>query len=151
MQVDISREWPYPRRPYAKGLRALHVSCWPSAARDAWLLAAVVRGRRLEQGAQLFPSHYVVFIFQGTKTWIANSAVILLSVPHIRSHILSSQRIGLAITSATSLLANQLVASETEWSRDHGQSPAVIRPVNLSFSFRSHVSRHLIDFIAIGS
>ena len=48
-----------------------------------------------------------------------------------------------------SLLANQLVASDSERAPDHCQSAAVTPSVNLSFSFLSRVSRHLIDLIAI--
>ena len=54
----------------------------------------------------------------------------------------------------TSLLANQLERAhdqESERAYDQSQSGAVTPPVNLSFSFLSRVSRHLIDFIAIDS
>ena len=51
----------------------------------------------------------------------------------------------------TSLLANQPVASESERARDQWQCAAVTPQVNLSFSFVSRVSKHLIEFIAIGS
>ena len=49
----------------------------------------------------------------------------------------------------SSLLANQLVASESQRARDHGQSAVVTPRVNLSFSFMSRFSRHLTDFIPI--
>ena len=55
------------------------------------------------------------------------------------------------ITSVSSLLANQLVASKSQRARDHGQSTVVTPRGNLSFSFLSHFSRHLIDFIPIDS
>ena len=51
------------------------------------------------------------------------------------------EQIDLAIAS---LLANQLVVSDSECTRDQCQSTAVTLPVNLSFSFPSHISRHLI-------
>ena len=51
----------------------------------------------------------------------------------------------------TSLLANQLVSSESDRARDQCQSAAVTPAVNLSFSFLSHVSTHIIDFIAMDS
>ena len=55
--------------------------------------------------------------------------------------------------SLTSLLANQPVASESEGARDQCQHAAVTvtLPVNLSVSFLSRVSRHLIDFITVDS
>ena len=59
-----------------------------------------------------------------------------------RCHSLSLQRIDLVITTVTSLLANHPVASESERIRDQCQSPAVIQPVNLSFSFLFGISRH---------
>ena len=55
-------------------------------------------------------------------------------------------RIDLAFTS---LLANHLVASESEPAHDQCQSAPGTPLVNLSCSFLSHVSRHLLDFIAI--
>ena len=55
-------------------------------------------------------------------------------------------RIDLAVTS---LLANQPIASER--TRDQCQRAAVTPSVNPSFSFVSHVTRHLIKFIAIDS
>ena len=51
----------------------------------------------------------------------------------------------------TSLLANQPVASESERARHQCQRAAVTLPVNLSFSFLSRISRHLIYFIAVYS
>ena len=51
----------------------------------------------------------------------------------------------------TSPLANQPVASESERVRDQWQCAAVTPQVNLSFSFVSCVSKHLIEFIAIKS
>ena len=49
------------------------------------------------------------------------------------------------------LATDQSAASNWERARDQCQSAAVIPPVNLSFSFLSRVSRHLLDFIAIDS
>ena len=49
----------------------------------------------------------------------------------------------------TSPLANQPVASESERARDQSQCAGVTPQVNLSFSFVSCVSKHLIEFIAI--
>ena len=51
----------------------------------------------------------------------------------------------------TSPLADQPVASESERSRDQWQCAAVTLHVNLSFSFVSRVSKHLIEFITIES
>ena len=68
-----------------------------------------------------------------------------------RCHELSLQRIELAITSVSSLLGNQLVASESQRARDHGQRAVVNPRVKLSFSFLSPFSIHYIDFIPIDS
>ena len=63
---------------------------------------------------------------------------------HSRCHELSLQRTELTITSVSSLLANQLVASESQRARDHGHQSAVVTPLgNLSFWLLSHCSRHL--------
>ena len=62
-----------------------------------------------------------------------------------RCHELSLHRIELAITSVSSLLANQLVASESQRARDHGQSAVVTPRVNLSLSFLSRFARPVID------
>ena len=51
----------------------------------------------------------------------------------------------------TSLLANQPVASQSERALDQCLHAAVTPQVNLSFSFESRVSKHLIEFIAIES
>ena len=61
-----------------------------------------------------------------------------------RCHGSSFQQIDLAITSVTPLLVNQPFASQSERARDQPL-------VNLSFSFLSSVSRHLIYFIGIDS
>ena len=66
-----------------------------------------------------------------------------------RCHELSLQRIELAITSVSSLLGNQLVASGSQRARDHGQRAVVTPRVKLSFSFLSPFSIHLIDCIPI--
>ena len=66
-----------------------------------------------------------------------------------RCHELSVQRIELAITSVSSLVTNQLVASDSQRARDHSQSSVVTPRVNLSCSFMYRFSRHLIDFIPI--
>ena len=55
---------------------------------------------------------------------------------------------GSTMHAMTSLLANQL---ESDRARDQCQSAAVTPAVNLSFSFLSHVSTHIIDFIAMDS
>ena len=44
-------------------------------------------------------------------------------------------------TSVSSLQANQLVASESQRARDHGQSASLTPPVNLSFSFLSRLQK----------
>ena len=51
----------------------------------------------------------------------------------------------------TSVLANRPVASESERARDQCESAVVTPPVNLSLSFLSRISRHIIDFIAVDS
>ena len=58
-----------------------------------------------------------------------------------RCHELSVQRIELAITSVSSPLANQLVASESQQARDYGQRAVVTPRVKLTFSFLSRFSR----------
>ena len=63
-----------------------------------------------------------------------------------RCHELSLQRIELAIMSVSSLLGNQLVASGSQRTRDHGQRAVVTPQVKLSFSFPSPFSIHLIYF-----
>ena len=73
------------------------------------------------------------------------------SANHTRCHELSLQRIELAIRSVSSLLGNQLVASESQRACDHGQRTVVTLPVKLSDSFLSPFSRHSIDFIPIDS
>ena len=70
-------------------------------------------------------------------------------IQQYRCHKLSLQRIELAITSVSSLLANQLTAPESQRARDHGQSAVVTPQVKRSFAFLSRFSRHLIDFIPI--
>ena len=62
-------------------------------------------------------------------------------------HELSLQRLELAITSVSSLLGNQLVASGSQRGRDHGQRAVVTPRVKLCFSFLSPFSIHLIYFI----
>ena len=47
--------------------------------------------------------------------------------------------------------AHQLVASESQRARDHGQSAVVTPKVSLSFSILSRFSRHLVDFIPVDS
>ena len=59
-------------------------------------------------------------------------------------HELSLQRIELAITSVSSLLRNQLVASESQRARGHGQTAVVTTRVKLSFSFLSPFSIYSI-------
>ncbi len=49
----------------------------------------------------------------------------------------------------TSLLANQPVASESVRARDQWELAAMTPRVNLSFSFVSRVSKHLIEFIVM--
>ena len=61
-----------------------------------------------------------------------------------RCHAFRLQRIELAITLVSSLVINQLVPSDSQRPRDHGQSSVVTPRVNLSFSFMSRFSRHLI-------
>ena len=51
----------------------------------------------------------------------------------------------------TSPLANQPVASDSERALDQWQCAAVTPQVNVSFSFVSHVSKHLAEFTAIES
>ena len=75
----------------------------------------------------------------------AESARKLLAVQHTLMFLVSRfgfEHIDLAITSQ---LANQPVASESERAGDQCQSAVVTRPVNLSFSLLSRVSRHLIE------
>ena len=77
----------------------------------------------------------------------AESARKLLAVQHTLMFLVSRfgfEQIDLAITSQ---LANQPVASESESERagDQCQSAVVTRPVNLSRSLLSRVSRHLIE------
>ena len=62
---------------------------------------------------------------------------------------LSLQRIELAITSVRSLLANHLVAFESQRACDHDQSVVVTPRVNLSFSSLYRFSRQFIDFIIL--
>ena len=62
-----------------------------------------------------------------------------------RCHEFSLQRIELAITSVSSLVTNQFVASDSQRARNHSQSSVVTPRVNMSFSFISRFSRHLID------
>ena len=57
-----------------------------------------------------------------------------------RCRELSLQRIELAITSVSSLLGNQFVASGSQRGRDHGQRAVVTPRVKLSFSFLSPFS-----------
>ena len=64
-----------------------------------------------------------------------------------RCHELSLQRIELALTSVSSILGNQLVASESQRASDHGQRAVVTPRVKLSLSFLSPFSRYLINFI----
>ena len=52
---------------------------------------------------------------------------------------------------ATSLLANQPVASESGRARDQCLPAAMTPQVNLSFSFVSRVPRHVIYLIAVDS
>ena len=66
-----------------------------------------------------------------------------------RCHELSLQRIELAITSVSSLVTNQLVASDSQRACDHSQRSVVTPRVNVSVLFMSRFSRHLIDFIPI--
>ena len=68
-----------------------------------------------------------------------------------RCHELSLQRIELAITSVSSILGNQLVASESQRASDHGQRAVVTPRVKLSLSFLSPFSIYLINFIHIDS
>ena len=74
-------------------------------------------------------------------------------VPNIRETKRLVSRVELARIdlAVTSLLANQPVASESERIRDQSQRADMTVQVNLSFSFLSHVSRHLIELIAIDS
>ena len=68
-----------------------------------------------------------------------------------RCHELSLQRIELALTSVSSILGNQLVASESQRASDHGQRAVVTPRVKLSLSFLSPFSIYLINFIHIDS
>ena len=68
-----------------------------------------------------------------------------------RCHGLSLQRIDIAITSVTPLLANRSVQSETERGRDQCQSVAMTRPVNLRYSFLYRVARHLTVGIVVSA
>ena len=68
-----------------------------------------------------------------------------------RCQELSLQRIELAITSVSSLLGNQLVASGSQRACGHGQRTVATPRVKLSFSFLSPFSIHWIDFILIDS
>ena len=68
-----------------------------------------------------------------------------------RCHELSLQRIELALTSVSSILGNQLVASESQRASDHGQRAVVTPWVKLSLSFLSPFSIYLINFIHIDS
>ena len=68
-----------------------------------------------------------------------------------RCQELSLQRIELAITSVSSLLGNQLVASGSQRACDHGQRAVATPRVKLSFSFLYPFSIHWIDFILIDS
>ena len=74
---------------------------------------------------------------------ILNKVISILGVPVSRFEF---TWIDLAVTS---LLANQPVASESSRARYQCLHAAVTLPVNLSFSFASRVSRHLIYFIAV--
>ena len=76
-----------------------------------------------------------------------NSAELSRFTPSIqpimyRCQELSLQRIELAITSVSSLLGNQLVASGSQRACDHGQRAVATLRVKLSFSFLSPFSIH---------